>query len=49
MRRTRDDALATRHSILDAAEALFVRQGVSRTTLRHIASRAQVTRRAIYW
>lgn len=48
-RRTKEDAAATRDSILDAAEQLFVRQGVSSTTLQHIASAAGVTRGAIYW
>src|SRR3569833_1281025 len=48
-RRTKQDALATRDSILDAAELLFEQQGVSRTTLQHIAAEAGVTRGAIYW
>ena len=48
-RRTREDALATRDSILDAAEHLFVKQGVCGTTLQHIATAAGVTRGAIYW
>jgi TetR/AcrR family acrAB operon transcriptional repressor len=48
-RRTKEDALATRDSILDAAEQLFVKQGVSATTLQHIATAAGVTRGAIYW
>jgi TetR/AcrR family acrAB operon transcriptional repressor len=48
-RRTKEEAAATRDSILDAAERLFVEQGVSRTTLRHIATAAGVTRGAIYW
>jgi TetR/AcrR family acrAB operon transcriptional repressor len=48
-RRTKADALATRDNILDCAECLFVRQGVSRTTLQHIALEAGVTRGAIYW
>jgi TetR/AcrR family acrAB operon transcriptional repressor len=48
-RRTKQDALATRDSILDAAELLFEQQGVSRTTLQHIAAAAGVTRGAIYW
>lgn len=48
-RRTKEDALATRDSILDAAEQLFLEQGVSRTTLQHIATAAGVTRGAIYW
>ncbi len=47
-RRTKEEAAATRDSILDAAEQLFVEQGVSRTTLQHIASAAGVTRGAIY-
>jgi TetR/AcrR family acrAB operon transcriptional repressor len=49
VRKTREDALATRDNILDCAEALFVRQGVSHTTLQHIADEAGVTRGAIYW
>jgi TetR/AcrR family acrAB operon transcriptional repressor len=48
-RKTKEEAAATRDSILDAAEKLFVEQGVSRTTLQHIASAAGVTRGAIYW
>jgi TetR/AcrR family transcriptional regulator, acrAB operon repressor len=48
-RRTKEEAAATRDSILDAAEKLFVDQGVSRTTLQHIATAAGVTRGAIYW
>lgn len=49
VRRTKEEAMATRESILDAAETLFVAQGVSGTTLQHIASAAGVTRGAIYW
>ncbi|MDM5176870.1 TetR family transcriptional regulator [Massilia sp. DJPM01] len=49
VRRTKEDALATRDSIMDAAEQLFVEQGVSGTTLQHIATAAGVTRGAIYW
>ncbi len=49
VRRTKEEAMATRESILDAAEQLFVGQGVSSTTLQHIASTAGVTRGAIYW
>jgi TetR/AcrR family acrAB operon transcriptional repressor len=48
-RRTKEEAAATRDSILDAAEQLFAEQGVSRTTLQHIATFAGVTRGAIYW
>jgi TetR/AcrR family acrAB operon transcriptional repressor len=49
VRRTKEDAQATRDSILDAAEQLFVKQGVAGTTLQHIATAAGVTRGAIYW
>jgi TetR/AcrR family acrAB operon transcriptional repressor len=48
-RKTKAEAAVTRDSILDAAERLFAEQGVSRTTLQHIASAAGVTRGAIYW
>lgn len=48
-RRTKEEALATRHKLLDAAEHLFQAQGVSRTSLQDIARRAGVTRGAIYW
>lgn len=49
VRRTKDEALATRNAILDAAELLFQQRGVSRTSLQDIAVAAQVTRGAIYW
>ncbi len=48
-RRTKQEAMATRDSLLDAAEQLFQRQGVSRTTLAQIAAAAGVTRGAVYW
>lgn len=48
-RRTKEDALATRHSLLDAAELLFQAQGVSRTSLNDIAKLAGTSRGAIYW
>ena len=48
-RRTKADALATRNSLLDAAEQLFAEQGVSRTSLNDIALAAGTTRGAIYW
>jgi TetR/AcrR family acrAB operon transcriptional repressor len=41
-------ALETRERILDTAERLFERSGVSRTSLEDIASAAGVTRGAIY-
>ncbi len=48
-RATKEEALATRHRILDAAEAVFEKQGVSRTSLADIAEEARVTRGAVYW
>lgn len=48
-RKTKEEALETRNRILDAAEIVFQRTGVSRTTLANIASEANVTRGAIYW
>lgn len=49
VRRTKADALATRNSLLDAAEHLFQAHGVSRTSLNEIANTAGTTRGAIYW
>ena len=48
-RRTYEEAMATRHRLLDAAELLFQAQGVSQTTLQQIAQQAGATRGAIYW
>ncbi len=48
-RKTKEEALETRNRILDAAEVVFQRSGVSRTTLADIAAEAHVTRGAIYW
>lgn len=49
MRRTKEDALATRQQLLDAAERVFAVKGVSRTSLADIAQAAGTTRGAIYW
>lgn len=49
VRRTREDALATRNSLLDAAELVFHAHGVSRTSLSDIALQAGTSRGAIYW
>ena len=49
VRRTRDEALETRNSILDTAERVFSERGVSHTSLADIAAAASVTRGAIYW
>lgn len=48
-RHTKEEALATRHRLLDAAEVLFQAQGVSQTSLQQIAQQAGATRGAIYW
>ena len=48
-RRTKEDSLNTRNNLLDAAEYLFLSQGVSRTSLQDIARRAGATRGAVYW
>lgn len=48
-RRTKEDALATRTALLDAAEHVFLQRGVSRTSLADIAQAAGVTRGALYW
>ncbi len=48
-RRTKEEALATRNLILDTAELVFGRRGVSRTSLNEIAQTAGLTRGAIYW
>jgi TetR/AcrR family acrAB operon transcriptional repressor len=48
-RRTKEDALVTRDLLLDAAERVFQRRGVSRTSLQEIAQEAGLTRGAIYW
>ena len=49
VRKTKQEALETRHRLLDAAETLFHAQGVSHTSLQHIAVAAGVTRGAVYW
>jgi TetR/AcrR family acrAB operon transcriptional repressor len=48
-RRTKEEALETRHKLLDAAERLFQEKGVSRTSLQDIARHAGCTRDAVYW
>lgn len=49
MRRTKEDAEKTRISLLEAAEALFLQNGVAHTSLEQIARSAGVTRGAVYW
>jgi len=48
-RRTKEDAQATRQSLLDAAEHVFQSKGVSATSLADIAMAAGTSRGAIYW
>ena len=49
VRRTKDEAQATRSHILDTAELVFEQRGVSGTSLHEIAKAAGLTRGAIYW
>lgn len=49
VRKTKEEALETRARLLDAAEQVFHRQGVARTSLAEIALEAGLTRGAIYW
>ncbi|MDR3004910.1 MAG: TetR family transcriptional regulator [Acidovorax sp.] len=49
VRRTKEDAGATRAALLDAAEQVFYEQGVARASLSEIAQRAGATRGAVYW
>lgn len=49
VRKTKQEAMATRDAILDAAERVFHRQGVGRSSLADVAHEAGVTRGAIYW
>jgi TetR/AcrR family acrAB operon transcriptional repressor len=47
-RRTREEALATREQLLDAAERVFRERGVGHATLAEVADAAGVTRGAVY-
>jgi len=49
VRRTKEEAQATRSHILDTAERVFEQHGVSGTSLNEIAKSAGLTRGAIYW
>jgi len=48
-RRTKEEALATRQQLLEAAQRVFSEKGVSRTSLQDIALAAGASRGAIYW
>ncbi|WP_437729705.1 TetR family transcriptional regulator [Sorangium sp. So ce1335] len=49
MRRTKDEAAATREQILDAALRVFSQKGYSAATLQDVAAEAGLTRGAVYW
>ena len=49
VRRTKDEAAATREHLLDTAEQVFLARGVARASLLDIAAAAGLTRGAIYW
>ncbi len=49
VRRTKEEAEATRLQLLDAAERCFREKGVAGTTLDDIAKNAGHTRGAVYW
>lgn len=48
-RKTKEEALATRETLLDAAARIFCEKGVANTSLDDIARAAGMTRGAIYW
>lgn len=49
VRRTKEEAEQTRAMLLDAAEAVFLQNGVAGASLDQIARAAGVTRGAVYW
>lgn len=49
VRRTKEEAQATRERLLDTAEQVFLARGLSRSSLQDIAAAAGLTRGAIYW
>jgi TetR/AcrR family transcriptional regulator, acrAB operon repressor len=49
VRRTKEEAQQTRNALLDAAELVFERRGVSSTSLQEVAEAAGLTRGAVYW
>lgn len=49
VRKTKKDAEITRQQIINAAREVFLEKGVSKTSLEQIATRAGVTRGAVYW
>ncbi|MBR9884243.1 MAG: TetR family transcriptional regulator [Oceanospirillales bacterium] len=49
VRRSREDAEATRQALLDTALVLFAAQGPEAVTMKQIAAQAGVTHGAMYW
>ncbi len=49
MRRTKEEAKATRQDVLRSALQVFSEKGYAAATLKDIADRAGVTRGAVYW
>lgn len=49
VRRTKEEAEATRQQILDSAERVFAAKGVAHSTMSDIAADAGVSRGAVYW
>ncbi|MEQ1603222.1 MAG: TetR family transcriptional regulator [Methylophilaceae bacterium] len=49
VRKTKENAELTRQNIIHAAREVFLKRGVSRSTMEHIAAQAGVTRGAVYW
>ncbi|MEB8431834.1 TetR family transcriptional regulator [Cocleimonas sp. KMM 6892] len=48
-RKTKEDAQKTFQALLEAAQRLFIKQGIANTTLNQIAKEAGMTRGALYW
>jgi TetR/AcrR family acrAB operon transcriptional repressor len=48
-RKTKAEAALTRHRIVECARQVFSREGVTNTSLDHVAKEAGVTRGAVYW
>ena len=49
VRKTKEKAERTYHTLLDAATTLFIRQGVANTTPAEIAAEAGMNHVAVYW
>lgn len=49
VRKTKEETLATRNQLLDAAEEVFYTKGYAQTTLMDVANHCGMTRGAIYW